>query len=214
MRSKGTFTQDVTTSVTGAQHATACLAERQERSHGRQLSHVTAYNPYISSFWGRCSSKKTEATAHDSMCRAAILSSNLNCRPGLQQYGVWCEQACRHVNTAVVFLCFYFATRQSHCNRAACRLPYKHSFRCRISFIICMIIYFSLCFIQYCVTGLCYDSHPTEYLGENWPRYLMDISVQIPRYLNVVMERSLCILKPLHAWWASWCDLLSWEQQV
>ena len=38
------------------------------------------------------SSKKTEATARDSMCRAAIISSNLNCRPGSQQSRVCCVQ--------------------------------------------------------------------------------------------------------------------------
>ena len=36
-----------------------------------RLLHI---NPCIDSFWGRCSSKKTEATARDSMCRAAIIS--------------------------------------------------------------------------------------------------------------------------------------------
>ena len=64
---KGTFTRDVTSSATCCS-ATCCAAIAL--LHGRQLSRATtAYNPYIGSFWGRCSSKKTEATARDSMCR-------------------------------------------------------------------------------------------------------------------------------------------------
>ena len=80
---------------------------------------------HVSGFWGRCSSKKTEATARDSMCRAAFISSNLNCRPGSQQSRVCCV-----LRVAVWTLLLYsyvsiFAARLSRRSRAACRVPCK-----------------------------------------------------------------------------------------
>ena len=57
-------------------------------------------------FWGRCSSKKTEATARDSMCRAAIISSDVNCCPGSQQSRVCCVQGvtCKRSCCILMFL--------------------------------------------------------------------------------------------------------------
>ena len=57
-----------------------------------RLLHIIHVSAFLGLFWGRCSSKKTEATARDSMCRAAIISSNLYCRPGSQQSRVCCVQ--------------------------------------------------------------------------------------------------------------------------
>ena len=84
---------------------------------------------HVSGFWGRCSSKKTEATTRDSMCRAAFISSNLNCRPGSQQ-----SRVCRVLRVAVWTLLLYsyvsiFAARLSRRSRAACRVPCKRSFQ-------------------------------------------------------------------------------------
>ena len=56
------------------------------------------------------------------------LSSKLNCSPGWQQSCICCEQACRHANTPVVFLRFYFVARHT---RTACCVLCKCSFRKR-----------------------------------------------------------------------------------
>ena len=63
-----------------------------EGSSRARLLHIIHVSAFLGLFWGRCSSKKTEATARDSMCRAAIISSNLYCRPGSQQSRVCCVQ--------------------------------------------------------------------------------------------------------------------------
>ena len=63
-----------------------------EGSSRARLLHIIHVSAFLGLFWGRCSSKKTEATARDSMCRAAIINSNLYCRPGSQQSRVCCVQ--------------------------------------------------------------------------------------------------------------------------
>ena len=75
-----------------------------EGSSRARLLHIIHVSAFLGLFWGRCSSKKTEATARDSMCRAAIISSNLYCRPGSQQSRVCCVSPCKRSCCIPMFL--------------------------------------------------------------------------------------------------------------